>query len=54
LKPERWGSPFVLEKYQGACDKRHIIIIIIIIIIIGRTVTCSKRDHSGKGKLYVY
>jgi len=38
LKPERWGSPFVQEKYQEekACDKRHpyrIIIIIIIIII---------------------
>jgi hypothetical protein len=25
LKPERWGSPFVQEKYRGekACDKRH-------------------------------
>jgi len=39
LKPERWGSPLVQEKYQEekACDKRHpysIIIIIIIIIII--------------------
>ena len=38
LKPERWGSPLVQEKYQEekACDKRHpyrIIIIIIIIII---------------------
>jgi len=40
LKPERWGSPLVQEKYQEekACDKRHpyrIIIIIIIIIITG-------------------
>jgi len=40
LKPERWGSPLVQEKYEEekACDKRHpyrmIIIIIIIIIII--------------------
>jgi len=38
LKPERWGSPLVQEKYreEKACDKRHpyrIIIIIIIIII---------------------
>jgi hypothetical protein len=25
LKPERWGSPLVQEKYQEekACDKRH-------------------------------
>jgi hypothetical protein len=25
LKPERWGSPLVQEKYQGekTCDKRH-------------------------------
>jgi len=46
LKPEKWGSPLVQEKYQEekACDKRYpylilllllIIIIIIIIIIIG-------------------
>jgi len=30
LKPERWGSPLVQEKYQEerACDKGHIIIII--------------------------
>jgi len=39
LKPKRWGSPLVQEKYQEgkACDKRHpyhIIIIVIIIIII--------------------
>jgi len=39
LKPERWGSPLVQEKYQEekACDKRHpcpFIIIIIIIIIL--------------------
>jgi len=39
LKPERWGSPLVQEKYreEKACDKRHpyrIIIIIITIIII--------------------
>jgi len=36
LKPERWGSPLVQEKYQeeNACDKRHPYLIIIIIIII--------------------
>jgi hypothetical protein len=34
LKPERWGSPLVQEKYQEekACDKRHPYRIIIIII----------------------
>jgi len=33
LKPERWGSPLVQEKYQEekACDKRHPYQIIIII-----------------------
>jgi len=36
LKPERWGSPLVQEKYQEekACEKRHPYRIIIIIIII--------------------
>jgi len=36
LKPERWGSPLVREKYRAekACDKRHPYRIIIIIIII--------------------
>jgi len=36
LKPERWGSPLVQEKYreENACDKRHTYCIIIIIIII--------------------
>ena len=49
LKPERWGSPMVQEKYQEgkACYKRHpyrIIIIIIIIIIIKRKLgyNCTK------------
>jgi hypothetical protein len=42
LKPERWGSLLVQEKYQEekTCDKRHpyrIIIIIIIIIIVIET-----------------
>ena len=38
LKPERWGSPSVQEKYHGdqTCD--NIIIIIIIIIIQGANV----------------
>jgi len=33
LKPERWGSPLVQEKFQEekACDKRHPYCIIIII-----------------------
>jgi hypothetical protein len=36
LKPERWGSLLVQEKYreEKACDKRHPYRIIIIIIII--------------------
>ena len=36
LKPERWGSPLVQEKYQAekACDKRHPYRILILIIII--------------------
>jgi hypothetical protein len=36
LKPERWGSLLVQEKYreEKACDKRHPYLIIIIIIII--------------------
>ena len=35
LKPERWGSPLVQEKYreEKACDKRHTYRIIIIIFI---------------------
>jgi len=47
LKPERWGSPLVQEKYQEekACDKRHpyrrIIIIIIIIIITIIIIYCN-------------
>ena len=34
MKPERWGSPLVQEKYreEKACDKRHTYRIIIIII----------------------
>jgi hypothetical protein len=49
LKPERWGSLLVQEKYQEekTCDKRHpyrIIIIIIIIIIINTAVsTCFPK-----------
>jgi len=45
LKPERWGSPLVQEKYQTekACDKRHPYCIIIIIII--KCLTNYKKDH---------
>jgi hypothetical protein len=59
LKPERWGSLLVQEKYQEekACDKRHPyrIIIIIIIIIIMHTDRCDntcrqKCCANGSGK----
>jgi len=54
LKPERWGSPLVHEKYQEekACDKRHpyhmmmmMMMIIIIIIII--------RDHEKRTDMLI-
>ena len=52
LKPERWGSPLVQEKYQEekTCDKRHPsrIIIIIIIIIIMTVVSCMLRAYVEK------
>jgi len=48
LKPERWGTPLVQEKYQKekACDKRHPYRIIIIIIII----TTIERQEASKGR----
>jgi len=50
LKPERWGSTLVQEKYQAekACDKRHPyhIIIIIIIIIIGITTHKNRSKNT--------
>jgi len=55
LKPERWGSPLVQEKYheEKACDKRHpyrtIIIIIVIIIIIIIYVTANGLSPGGSG-----
>jgi hypothetical protein len=57
LKPERWSSPLVQEKYQEekACDKRHpyrIIIIIIIIIIIETAANMEQEkrvDRAGEG-----
>jgi hypothetical protein len=47
LKPERWGSPLVQEKYQEeeTCDKRHPYHIIIIIIII---IWCFLAEVSGQ------
>jgi hypothetical protein len=51
LKPERWGSPLVQEKYRGekACDKRHpyciIVVIIIIIIIINIQSVFNRNFH---------
>jgi len=43
LKPERWGSPLVQEKYreEKACDKRHPYRIIIIIIILTVPIVCG-------------
>jgi len=51
LKPERWGSPLVQEKYQEekTCDKRHpyrIIIIIIIIIIATYQESTKSRNYT--------
>jgi hypothetical protein len=47
LKPERWGSLLVQEKYQEekACDKRHPYCIIIIITIITIVPTCLWWVH---------
>jgi len=56
LKPERWGSPLVQEKYQEekACDKRHpyriIIIIIIIIIVVVVVVVVVPFSYSNVGR----
>jgi hypothetical protein len=55
LKPERWGSPLVQQKYQGekACDNRHPyrIIIIIIIIIINYWPLNLRMPHSGEERI---
>jgi hypothetical protein len=50
LKPERWGSLLVQEKYQEekACDKRHPYRIIIIIKII---IIQSKKVFHGRNKI---
>jgi hypothetical protein len=46
LKPERWGSLLVQEKYreEQACDKRHPYSTIIIIIIIINIYNYSLRN----------
>jgi len=46
LKPERWESPLVQEKYQEekACDKRHTYRTIIIISTTNRTIPNNKPD----------
>jgi flagellar basal body-associated protein FliL len=53
LKPERWGSLLVQEKYQEekACDKRHPygIIIIMLIIIIIIIITAVGLSPGGSG-----
>jgi hypothetical protein len=47
LKPERWGSPLMQEKYQGekACDKRQEQnnLIIILISLNFKKILCSSR-----------
>ena len=47
LKPERWGSPLVQEKYQAekACDKRRPYRTTIIIIIIINTIINQKMVY---------
>jgi len=51
LKPERWGSPLVQEKYreEKACDKRYpyCIIIIIIIIIITAKIRPENKETTN-------
>ena len=45
MKPERWGSPLVQEKYQEvkACEKRHPYRIIIIIIREAELITRTRQ-----------
>jgi hypothetical protein len=52
LKPERWGSLLVQEKYQEekACEKRHPYRIIIIIIIIIRRRRRRRRRRKRNQK----
>jgi len=62
LKPERWGSLLVQEKYQAekACDKRHpyrilLLLIIIIVVVLVVVVVITKQDEmlfARKEKLY--
>jgi hypothetical protein len=54
LKPERWGSPLVQEKYQEekTCDKRLIIIIIIITTIIIIIIYLAANGLSPGGSGY--
>jgi len=58
LKPQRWGSPLVQEKYQEekACDKRHpYLIIIIIIIIIKFTLhQATKAQRGSRGTALIF
>ena len=50
MKPERWGSPLVQEKYreEKTCDKRHPYRIIIIIIIGDITVLWNQAVHTDR------
>jgi hypothetical protein len=53
LKPERWGSPLVQEKYQEekACDKTTMMMMIIIIIIIKESLFWPIEGTEGSRKL---
>jgi len=69
LKPERWGPPFVQEKYRGeeACDRRRqttttttttmmmmmMMMIIIIIIIIIIRLPCYGTNKCEPTELYL-
>ena len=53
MKPERWGSPLVQEKYreEKACDKRHPYRIIIIIIINLKLLGRNENDLENEMKI---
>jgi len=57
LKPERWGSPLVQEKYQEekACDKRQPYrITTTIIIIITTTTAAAAKTTSDPDSNIIY
>jgi hypothetical protein len=63
LKPERWGSPLVQEKYLGekACDKRHpyrivvvVVVVVVVIIIIIIIIELQKLDRNTRKLLTIH